>query len=47
MGKQLSEVYGKYFQEMMQYSKAPAKIDSTNVYQEANKALTKYMEIIL
>ena len=47
MGKQLREVYGKYFQEMMQYSKAPAKIDSTNVYQEANKDLTKYMEIIL
>ncbi len=47
MGQQLKEVYGKYFQEMMQYSKAPAKIDSTNVYQEANKDLTKYMEIIL
>lgn len=47
MGQQLKEVYGKYFQEMMQYSKAPAKIDNTNVYQEANKDLTKYMEIIL
>ena len=47
MSQTLKECYGKYFQEMMQYSKAPAKIDSTNVYQEANKDLTKYMEIIL
>lgn len=47
MDQTLKAVYGKYFEEMMQYSKAPAKIDSTNVYQEANKDLTKYMEMIL
>lgn len=47
MDQTLKAVYGKYFAEMMQYSKAPAKIDSTNVYQEANKDLTKYMEMIL
>lgn len=47
MDQTLKAVYGKYFAEMMQYSKAPAKIDNTNVYQEANKDLTKYMEMIL
>ncbi len=47
MNQTLKDAYGKYFAEMMQYSKAPAKIDSTNVYQQANKDLTKYMEIIL
>ncbi len=47
MGKMLKDAYGKYFKEMSQYSKAPAKIDSTNVYQEANKDLTKYMEMLI
>jgi len=47
MGKLLRDAYGKYFKEMSQYSKAPAKIDSTNVYQEANKDLTKYMEMLI
>lgn len=47
MGQTLREIYGKYFQEMMKFSKAPAKIDNTNVYQEANKDLTPYMEMIL
>ena len=47
MGKLLKDAYGKYFKEMLQYSKAPAKIDSTNVYQEANKDLTKYMEMLI
>ena len=47
MGIQLKDAYGKYFNEMLGLSKAPAKIDTSNVYQEANKDLTKYMEIIL
>ena len=47
MGQTLREIYGKYFQEMMKFSKAPAKIDNTNVYQEANKDLTPYMVLIL
>lgn len=47
MGKQLKEVYGKYFKEMMAFSHAPDKIDETNVYQEANPELTKYMDVML
>lgn len=47
MGRILKDAYGKYFHEMMKISHAPAKIDTTNVYQEANKELTKYMYMIL
>ena len=47
MGQKLTEAYGKYFKEMLGISHAPAKIDGTNVYQEANPALRKYMNIIL
>ncbi|MGP1458786.1 MAG: 1-acyl-sn-glycerol-3-phosphate acyltransferase [Treponema sp.] len=47
MARNLIEVYGKYFKEMLALSRTPAKIDETNVYQEANPALRKYMDIIL
>ncbi|MDE5899687.1 MAG: 1-acyl-sn-glycerol-3-phosphate acyltransferase [Treponemataceae bacterium] len=47
MGQALKDVYGKYFKEMLALSHAPAKIDETNVYQEANPELQKYMELIL
>ena len=47
MGKALRETYGKYFSEMMALSHAPDKIDETNIYQEANHDLEKYMNMIL
>lgn len=47
MAQTLLEAYGKYFNEMVKLSKAPALIDASNVYQEANKDLTPYMEMIL
>lgn len=47
MARNLIEAYGKYFKEMLALSRTPAKIDETNVYQEANPALRKYMDIIL
>lgn len=47
MGKTLRESYGKYFSEMMALSHAPDKIDETNIYQEANHDLEKYMNMIL
>lgn len=47
MDNTLLEAYGKYFNEMVAKSKAPALIDASNVYQEANEDLTPYMEMIL
>ena len=47
MGKTLREAYGKYFSEMIALSRAPDKIDETNIYQEANLDLSKYMNMIL
>ena len=47
MGKTLRETYGKYFSEMIALSRAPDKIDETNIYQEANLDLNKYMNMIL
>ena len=47
MGKTLREAYGKYFSEMIALSRAPDKIDETNIYQEANLDLNKYMNMIL
>ena len=47
MGKTLRESYGKYFSEMLALSRAPDKIDETNIYQEANLDLSKYMNMIL
>ena len=47
MGKTLRESYGKYFSEMMALSHAPDKIDETNIYQEANQKIKKYMNMIL
>ena len=42
MGIPLKEAYGHYMMEMMKISKAPAKIDETNIYQESNPELLKY-----
>ena len=42
MGKQLKEVFGEYFKAMLPLSKAPDKIDETNIYQESNPELLKY-----
>ncbi len=47
MGRTLKELYGKYFQEMLALSHAPGKIDETNVYEEANPKLRKYMDKML
>ena len=47
MAKQLKDAYGKYFKEMVALSHAPDKIDETNIYQEANPELTKYMDLML
>lgn len=45
--KQVREAYGKYFSEMEKLSHAPAVIDETNIYQEANLELSKYMDMML
>ena len=47
MGKQLKEAYGNVFAEMAKLSKAAAKIDETQVYEEANLETRKYMKKIL
>ena len=47
MARTLREAYGKYFKEMLTFSKAPDKIDATTIYQEANLQLTKYMDMML
>lgn len=47
MGKQLKEAYGNVFSEMAKLSKAAAKIDETQVYEEANLETRKYMKKIL
>ena len=47
MGKTLRETYGKYFSEMIALSRAPDKIDETNIYHEAHLDLNKYMNMIL
>ena len=47
MGIQLKEAYGNVFAEMTKLSKAAAKIDETQVYEEANLETRKYMKKIL
>lgn len=47
MGKKLKEAYGNVFAEMTKLSKAAAKIDETQVYEEANLETRKYMKKIL
>ena len=42
MGIPLIEAYGHYMKEMIKISKAPDKIDETNIYQESNPALLEY-----
>ncbi|MCQ2591273.1 MAG: 1-acyl-sn-glycerol-3-phosphate acyltransferase [Treponema sp.] len=43
----LREKYGKIFAEMINHSKAAAKIDETCVFEEANVETRKYMDILL
>ena len=47
MADTLKGKYGKYFAEMAQVSHAAEKIDETKLYEEANLATRKYMNIIL
>ena len=47
MADTLKGKYGKYFAEMAQVSHAAEKIDETKIYEEANLATRKYMNIIL
>ncbi|MBE6351780.1 MAG: 1-acyl-sn-glycerol-3-phosphate acyltransferase [Treponema bryantii] len=47
MADTLKGKYGKYFAEMVQVSHAAEKIDETKIYEEANLATRKYMNIIL
>lgn len=47
MGKQLKEMYGSAFAEMVKLSKAAAKIDESKVYEEANLDTRKFMYKIL
>ena len=43
MSYTLKEKFGDLFAEMVAHSKAAAKIDETNVYEEANPEMRKYM----
>ena len=47
MAKTLREQYGKLMMEMASVSRAAAKIDETQVYQEANPETKKYIEILM
>ena len=47
MGQTLREKYGSVFAEMAKLSHAAAKIDETEVYEEANPATRKYMDKLL
>ena len=47
MADTLKGKYGKHFAEMAQVSHAAEKIDETKIYEEANLATRKYMNIIL
>ena len=47
MSQSLKERFGAAFAEMTKLSKAAAKIDETKVYEEANMALRKYMNVLL
>lgn len=46
-GELLKDVYGKYFDDMIRLSTAPAVINEDDVYQKANVSLQKYMDLIL
>ncbi|MBO4404247.1 MAG: 1-acyl-sn-glycerol-3-phosphate acyltransferase [Treponema sp.] len=43
----LKEKYASLFKDLASLSKAAAKIDDTNVYQKANPATRKYMDILV
>ncbi len=47
MGETLKQKYGNFFDEMLKCSKAAAKIDETQVYEEANMDTRKYMYMLL
>ena len=46
MAKTLKELYGKYLAEFAKISKAAAKIDETEIYEEANPETRKYVSLI-
>ena len=46
MAKTLKELYGKYLAEFAQISHAAAKIDETEIYEEANPETRKYLTLI-
>ena len=46
MAKTLKDLYGKYLAEFAQISKAAAKIDETEIYEEANPETRKYVSLI-
>ena len=46
MGQVLKEMYGPLFKELLGVSHAAAKIDETQVYQEANQETRKYMDVL-
>ena len=46
MAKTLKEVYGKYLEEFAKISHAAAKIDETEIYEEANMETRKYLTLI-
>lgn len=46
MGKTLKELYGGYLADFAKVSKAAAKIDETEIYEEANPETRKYLTLI-
>ena len=46
MGKTLKELYGSYLADFAKVSKAAAKIDETEIYEEANPETRKYLTLI-
>ena len=46
MAKTLKELYGSYLADFAKVSKAAAKIDETEIYEEANPETRKYLTLI-
>ena len=46
MAKTLKELYGKYLTDFAKISHAAAKIDETEIYEEANPETRKYLTLI-
>jgi hypothetical protein len=47
MGTSLKEKYGKFFAQLTSVSRAAAKIDEGNIYQEANQDARRFMDPLL